>query len=448
MVDILFLGAAGTVTGSSYLVIPENGKSLLIDCGMFQGSHAIDALNNRPITIDPATVAGVILTHAHLDHCGRLPMLYSAGFRVPIYMTEATRALTELSLLDSAKVGAERDTALYTIDDVLHQIPYFTNVEYHRPFQVGNFTITMKDAGHILGSASLEVVYTSPAGKKETIIFSGDLGNTPQDIIKPTEYFDRGDTIIMESTYGDRIHPDEDPVAVLAHEIQAIEDNQATLLIPSFSLERTQELLHKIDHLKRDKKVKNETKVYLDSPMAERATEIFKQYRKLYNQELSNHVSHDDPFSFPGLVTVEKGHDSAKIKEQSGAKVIIAGSGMMTGGRILNHAIDFLPRHDTRILFVGYQAEATIGRAIMTGEKSVTIYGQHVEVNASIADTQALSSHADQPRLLNWLSKIDGAKKIILTHGEDGPRETLKSEIQKKRQSEVFTPRLDEVIRT
>jgi metallo-beta-lactamase family protein len=445
MVDILFLGAAGTVTGSSYLVIPENGKSLLIDCGMFQGGHDIDALNTRPIKLDPNTIAGVILTHAHLDHCGRLPMLYQIGLRVPIYMTEATRSLTELSLLDSAKVGAERDTALYSVDDVLHQIPYYTNVEYHRPFQVGNFTITMKDAGHILGSASLEVVYTSPGGKKETIIFSGDLGNTPQDIIMPTEFFDHGETVIMESTYGDRIHPEENPVEVLCREIQAVEDSQATLLIPSFSLERTQELLHKIDHLKRDHKVKNETQVYLDSPMAERATEIFKQFRKLYNKELSSHT--DDPFSFPGLVTVEKGHESAKIKERSGTKVIIAGSGMMTGGRILNHAIDFLPRHDTRILFVGYQAEATIGRAILSGEKSVNIYGQHVEVNASIAETQALSSHADQPRLLNWLSKIKGSSKVILTHGEDGPREVLKGEIGKAQQSEVFTPHLDEVIR-
>jgi len=440
---ITFLGAAGTVTGSSYILEGNKGEQIMVDMGMFQGHAEVEALNRREITFDVNKLTAVILTHAHLDHCGRLPLLYKAGYRGPIYMTDATRALVELSLLDSAKVAADsREGALYDLDDVVNQLPYMKLVNYHVPLSIGSFKITLFDAGHILGSASLHITNGS-----QTIAFSGDLGNSPQDLIRPTEYITNADFVVMESTYGDRLHPAEHPVEILGREIQAVEDNGGTLLIPSFSLERTQELLHKIDHLKKNNQIKAQTPVFLDSPMGAKATDIFKQFTKLYNRELAAHSSHDDPFSFPGLTTVDRGRDSQKIKDLAGAKVIIAGSGMMTGGRILNHAIDFLPRYDTRILFVGYQAEGTIGRAIMEGTKSVRVYGQHVEVNAAVSEIQGMSSHADQSQLMRWLAHIKSPQTIFLTHGEDGPRSVLRSEINREHPKMIVsTPHLDEVV--
>lgn len=440
---LTFLGAAGTVTGSSYLLESNSGEQIMIDMGMFQGSHELNALNYRPITFHPENLIGAILTHAHLDHCGRLPLLHKHKFNRKIYMTGATRDLTELSLIDTAKIGKEnREGALFETEDATALFPRFEIVDYHEPFQIGPFRVTFIDAGHILGSASLIIEID---GKR--IVFSGDLGNTPQDLIRPTEYLDEADIVIMESTYGDRIHPEEDPFIQIQKEINAIEEVHSTLLIPSFSLERTQEILHKIDHLKRNNLVNSETPVFLDSPMAERATEIFKRFTELYNKELAEHVRRDDPFDFPGLVLIENSKQSAQIRRDSGAKVIIAGSGMMTGGRILNHAIEFLPDANNRILFVGYQAEGTVGRAILEGEKEVHIYDQRVEVRAQVAETQAMSSHADQAQLLNWLGHIKGIKTLFLTHGEDNPRAILKNKIHETSpELDIQTPHLDEVI--
>ena len=308
MARIKFLGASsGIVTGSCYLLQGQN-TNLLIDFGMFQGTKDIDELNFKLPEIDVSHVNAVLLTHAHLDHCGRLPLLVKMGYKGPIYMTRATKDLTELSLEDSAKVAKENGRAiLYTPKDVETIVSQFEIFDYDENFRLGEFEITPRDAGHILGSASLEVI--DKAGK--VIVFSGDLGNTPQDLIQKTQNIKYADI----STYGDKVHPKEDSKQVLANEINKIEDTGSTLLIPAFSLERTQELLHIIHHLKLNCLVRNETQVFLDSPMAQKATKIFRMHRELFNAELNQDRVKSDPFSFPGLRFVESHQESERLNK-------------------------------------------------------------------------------------------------------------------------------------
>ncbi|OGD71390.1 hypothetical protein A3A84_03030 [Candidatus Collierbacteria bacterium RIFCSPLOWO2_01_FULL_50_23] len=453
MKRIKFLGAAGMVTGSCYWLENQDNRGLLIDLGMFQGIEEQKTFNNQTLAFSVKELEAMILTHAHLDHCGRMPLLVAAGFAGSIYMTEATRWLVELSLLDAAKVAKENDErrqtheALFSEEEVEKLLLLFRVVHYDRPFQVGSFEVTMRDAGHILGSASVEIVDKRGVGGPKKIVFSGDLGNTPQDLIKPTEPVTEADLVVMESTYGDRTHSDEDPMTVIAEEINAVEANGGTLLIPAFSLERTQEILHRIDHLKKSKKIKDETVVFLDSPMAIKATMIFKHFAELYNTELADHAKLDDPFDFPSLVLVEKGSESAKIKEIDRAKVIIAGSGMMSGGRIMHHAVDFLPLKTTRLLQVGFQAMGTLGRQIQDGQKKVKVFDHEVEIKAQIRNVTSMSAHADQPKLMNWLSKIKGVTRVFLTHGEDLPRLVLSEKIKNDLGiAEVVMPSMNQAV--
>lgn len=441
------------VTGSSYWLEDHDSHGILIDLGMFQGIEEQKAFNSQVLAFSAKNLEAMILTHAHLDHCGRMPLLVRAGFTSSIYMTEATRQLVELSLYDAAKVAKENDErrqtheALFTEEEVEKLLTHCRIVSYDRPFAIGNFEVTMRDAGHILGSASVEMVDKREGNGSKKIAFSGDLGNTPQDLIKPTEPVTRADLVVMESTYGDRTHSNEDPLKVIQEEMNAVEASGGTLLIPAFSLERTQEILHRIDHLKKNKKVKDETPVFLDSPMAIKATMIFKHFAELYNQELADHVKLDDPFDFPGLVLVEKGGESNKIKEIERAKVIIAGSGMMSGGRIMQHAIDFLPLETTRLLQVGFQAQGTVGRQIQDGAKKVKIYDQEVEIKARMREVTSMSAHADQPRLMKWLSKIEGVQKVFLTHGEELPRLVLSEKIKNDLGiTDIVLPKMNQMV--
>lgn len=415
MNKIKFLGAAGTVTGSSYQL-----DELLIDLGMFQGGHELNKLNLMRPEIETEKLKGVILTHAHLDHCGRLPWLIKMGYKGPIYMTAATSELMEIALLDAAKINDEDDNYVVEIMKLAKII------EYGQKFSVGSFECTLCDAGHILGSASVLVEKES-----KKIIFSGDLGNSPEDLLRPTQIFDSADVIVMESTYGDREHAKENPIQILQEEINAIENNGGTLLIPAFAIERSQEILHNIDHLKKDKKIKDDTMVFLDSPMATKATRVYRKYKQLYSPELTKHVQNDDPFDFPGLIVTEKAHESANISKFIGPKVIIAGSGMMTGGRVVNHAAELLPNSQNRLLIVGYQAIGTMGRKILDGE---------IAVKAHVRKSSGMSAHADQPKLISWLKNISGVKKIFLTHGEDSVRKIF---AQKIGDIDVFLPNLN-----
>lgn len=446
------MGAAGTVTGSCYALTSQAGDSILIDCGMFQGSPELDELNFQPFQFAIENLQGAVLTHAHLDHCGRLPLLLKHGFHQPIYMTAPTLDIASISLADSAKIHAsaqEEDKVLYEQKEVDAILERAKVVAYHQTFSLGSFTITMRDAGHILGSASLEIIDTSATSQLRKIIFSGDLGNTPQSLIQPTEYFPSADTVVMESTYGDRTHALEDAQTMLEKEVRLIEQSGGVLLIPAFSIERSQELLHAFHHLKLDKKISAVMPVFFDGPMATKVNEVFHQYPNLLNDEFRPEILAESGLTFPGLQVVRKPDESHQIQEVTGPKVIIAGSGMMTGGRILQHAANYLPQPSTRLLFVGYQGENTLGRQILDGQKHVTINNRSITINATISKMSALSSHADQPRLLTWLSKIQGVQKVFLTHGEDGPRTQLAGRIQQKLQiANIALPQLNQLLTT
>lgn len=434
MSKIGFFGAAGTVTGSNFVLSPEGtGPKVIIDIGMFQGVQESFALNSQALEYDPREAGGVVITHAHLDHVGRLPILIKNGYHGPIYMTEPTRMLSEITLLDAAKLQKEDNHPMYDVTDITKTISQMEVVDYRQKFQIGQFKLKLLDAGHIMGSAMVEVIDTLD-GNAEKIIFSGDLGNSPEDIVRPTEMIKEADVVVVESTYGDRTHAKETPDEVLTEEINAVEESNGTLLIPAFSVERAQELLHKLDHLKKSGKVKESTQVFLDSPMAIKATKVYKQFKDLYGKEIAEHASKDDPFDFPGLHLIESGKESQKIEGMEGAKVIIAGSGMMNGGRIIHHAQAFLPDPKNRLLVVGYQAEGTLGRRILDGQKDIRIDGVEVHISAHVRKSSGMSAHADQPKLFEWLHFIKNVKQVFLVHGEDVARQAFANIVKERTQ--------------
>ena len=425
MKKIQFLGASGGVTGSSYLLTGDN-DTVLIDLGMFQGLDDKERINFSPLAFDIRKLLAVFLTHAHLDHCGRLPLLIKAGYNGKIYTTEATKAIAQISLLDAAAIQEEEksNTILYTKRDVEKTIGAIEVVSYDKPFSLGEFTVAFRNAGHILGSASIEI-----ASGKEIIVFSGDLGNTPENLIQPTEKISKADVVVMESTYGNATHPKEDAAKVLQREMSTIESTGGVLLIPAFSIERTQEILHTLHHLFEDKKISTSLPVFLDSPMAIEVTEVFKKFPALYSKELAHDTN---PFNFSNLISTKNVAASMDIQKAYAPKIIIAGSGMMSGGRILHHLNNYISDPKTRILFVGYQATGTLGREILEGAKYITLYHKKLPVNATITKLEAFSSHADRPKLVEWLKSIQGVKKVFLTHGEDPQRETLHQSIQQE----------------
>lgn len=445
--QLKFLGAAGTVTGSSYVLTSSSGQSILIDLGMFQGTKEIEALNYQPFEYDTSQLLSAILTHAHLDHCGRLPLLVKGGFTGSIWMTNPTADLTSISLMDSAKIAREdKAHQLYNEELALDTIDRFTTTDYHKPVNIGDFTVTFYDAGHILGSASL-LIEDKSSGKK--IVFSGDIGNYPEYLVKETEMLGSADYVVMESTYGGKLHPtNEDPIEVVQTEINKAEQDKSVLLIPAFSLERTQEILHIIKHLKEVGKVSNDTPVYMDSPMAERATEVYMHYPQIFNDHIREEMKIGaGPFDFPGLWVTRSHRESQKLQRSGGPMVIIAGSGMMAGGRIVGHAAHFLTSRSNRLLLVGYQGDETLGRELLEGEREVFIDDEQVEIKASVNSTHAMSSHADQGQLMNWLSHINGVSKVFLTHGEDESRQALSEKIKSDLKiNDIYLPVLNEEV--
>ncbi len=439
MKKIQFLGASGGVTGSSYLVTGNNGDTILIDLGMFQGEDDREHINFSPLHLNVSLLKAVFVTHAHLDHCGRLPLLIKQGFNGKIYTTFATQELINISLQDAAAVAREKmGPLLYTKEEVKRICDKIEPVSYNAPFTVGSFFINFRDAGHILGSASLEISEKN----SKTLVFSGDLGNTPEDLIKPTQNLSHASFVVMESTYGDKIHSQEDVGNVLQREINEIMKTGGTLLIPAFSIERSQEIIHNIGHLKKNNKINSAIPVFLDSPMAIEVTEVFKKYPQLYNAELAQDI---DPFNFPNLILTKEVLESKAILKHKGAKVIIAGSGMMNGGRILHHISSYISSKTTRVLIVGYQAIGTLGREILNGAKQITIYNKQVAVQATVTNIESLSSHADYPKLLYWLKSMRGVEKVFLVHGEETQRATLAEKIRTETNiKEVVLPKIYE----
>lgn len=364
-------------------------------------------------------------------------------------MTKATRDLVELALFDSAKIAKmkDRDFPLYTEAEVDRLLTQIEIVEYHKPFTIQNYEINYYDAGHILGSSIIEIKDPGANDGVNTIIFSGDLGNSPQDVIRPTELISQADVVVMETTYGDKEHTKEDTLEIIQNEINIVEKISGTLLMPAFSMDRTQVILHRINHLKKEKRIGEYTPVFLDTPMGIKATMIYKQHKQLYNEEASTHVINEDIFDFTGLQLIEDQRESMKIERKPGPKIIIAGNGMVTGGRILQHAATYLPKVNSRLLLTGYQAEDTLGRDLEEGAKVININDKKIKVRASVTKIEGLSAHADQPKLLKWLSCIQGVKKVILVHGENTAREVFSDLIKKNLPiNEVLLPNANETI--
>ena len=430
--QIKFLGATRHVTGSNYLITLDNGDQYLVDCGMFQGSHVLEDMNAQPFSYDPADIKTLLITHAHLDHTGRIPKLIKEGFTGEIVATHATRDLTQIVLEDTVRLmdeEAERENTvpLYDASDVagIFNLDWHF-VEYDREVTIGTgVTARYWDAGHILGSASIQI-----RADGQTVTFSGDIGNPPAPLIDKPRPVDATDILVIESTYGGRIHePPEKRVTQLHDAIVDTLSRGGTLMIPTFAIERAQELIYEINGLIASHHIPN-IPVYLDSPMAIKATRVFKHYAVLYNRTDKQRALHEDILTFPGLTLTQTVQASKQINPVKGPKIIMAGAGMMHGGRILHHAIRYLPDDRSMLLIVGYQVEGSIGRRLLDGEKSVKIHGDIVSVHARVKAIGAYSAHADQPGLLHYIDSIAGKPNTIyITHGEYDQQQILAGKI-------------------
>ncbi len=424
--QLTFYGGVGEVTGANYL-LESGGTRIMVDCGLHQGSHYAEKQNFEDFPYDPREISAVFVTHSHLDHIGRLPQLVRGGFKGTIYSTNATKDFAELMLLDSEHILAkeaerEKRPLLYATEDVMQVRQHWEGLRYHQAVSVGPFTVELYDAGHILGSASIMV-----KAEGKAIVFSGDLGNTPSPIIKPTEKIAAADYCLIESTYGDRIHENVDKRKEQLEDV--IEDtvkSGGTLMIPTFAMERTQELLYHLHQLFKEGRVPH-VPVFIDSPLAIKVTAVYKKYESYFNPETA-HVakSGDDILNFPGLRLTLTTEQSKEINGVQPPKVVVAGSGMSNGGRILHHEQRYLPDPKSTILFIGYQAAGSLGRAILDGAKEVRIFGEAVPVRCKVANIPGYSAHADQPLLLAWLMPMRHAlKKIFVVQGEEQSSKAL-----------------------
>ncbi|MFA6593918.1 MAG: MBL fold metallo-hydrolase [Candidatus Buchananbacteria bacterium] len=449
--EISFHGAAGEVTGSCILVKTKKTK-FLVDCGMFQGTQFAREENFESWPFDPAEIDFVILTHAHVDHCGRLPKLYADGFKGKIYCTGATKELAEIILLDAAKVIKEEvrrhgGEILYRDKDVYGVVPLFWSLDYGQKQKLSpDTTVCLRDAGHILGSAIAEV-WIKEGLKSKKIVFSGDLGNPPAPIVRDTDFIDGADYIVVESTYGGRIHePAEMRSQILRQSILDSIGRGGVLMIPTFALERTQEVLYELNYLHETRQIPK-VPVYLDSPLAIDALDIYKRYTHLFDAEAKERINSGDAlFNFAGLELARTAEQSKRINRVAAPKVILAGSGMANGGRIMFHLKLYLPDNKSQLLIISYQAEGSLGRLLKDGAKRVTIDGEKVAVKAKIIAIGSYSSHADQPKLLHWLKSVDSPrpKMIFVNHGEGKSSLMLADGIRQKLGVETIIPEKDQ----
>lgn len=417
---LTFYGGVDSVTGANFLLETGNRK-ILIDCGLTQNGPNSLWMNKRKFEYDPASIDPLIITHAHIDHIGLVPRLVREGFRGEIYSTEETKDLAALLLTDALKVGKEENDSLYEIDDINKALGLWKTLPYHETRDLGDISFEFFNAGHILGSALARI--TLPNG--ETVLFTGDLGNPDSPLLQNTEKVEGSDYLVMESVYGDKWHEDK---KIRKEKLQKIIketiDRKGTLLIPVFALERSQILLNELDNLFESREVLS-VPVFLDSPLAIRITEIYEKETKQYNSRVQEELRAGDKiFRFPGLKFTAEIRDSAEINRTTGAKIILAGSGMSTAGRIVSHEKKYLPDSNTTILFVGYQAPGTLGREILEGKKKVLIDGEEVYVRAKVESIDGYSAHADSDTLMKFVEEMKNApKKIFVVMGE--PRSSI-----------------------
>ena len=454
-----FHGAAGMVTGSCHLV-EAAGRRILIDCGLLQGSRELDHENADPFGFDAAAIDCVLLTHAHLDHCGRLPLLMHRGFRGEIIATAPTRELTRLVLLDSARLQEEeahrrgrhrrrhgeepQDQPLYTLTEALNSLDLFVKpARYGEPVVLApGLQATFHEAGHILGSASI-LLEAEENGRARSVLFSGDLGGSGHALLNPPAPPGRADIVVMESTYGDRLHRSyAESVAEFDAAITATFARGGNVLIPTFALERAQELLFSIHAAVAAGRLQRSVQVFLDSPMAISATEIFSRYPESCGPAVADAIrAGDDPFHAPGLHFIHEASESMAINRIAGGAIIMAGSGMCTGGRIRHHLRHNLWRSDASVVFVGFAAKGTLARRIIDGAPSVRVFDEDIPVRAHVYTINGFSGHADQQQLLAWHAAISGVERTFLVHGEQEAMQTLAEKLGAER---VAMPRLHE----
>jgi len=478
-VRIRFLGAANTVTGSQFLLETDRAR-VLIDCGMFQGAPNDAIRNHVPLAYDPADIDAMLLTHAHLDHCGLIPHVVAAGFHGPIHATAGTVELAGLVLLDSAKLQEEfaerharfsrkhparaakedagEETALaaamaldpeatlrsqagdavtdlvaplYTTADANAAIRLFKPVDYGREIPVApGIQATFLDAGHILGSAIIRV-RVSEGGTERVIVFSGDLGRPDTPIIRDPTPVAGADYLLIESTYGGREHePAAEAIRLLGETVRETAAAKGVLLIPSFAIGRTQEIVFELDRLLAAKQIP-QLPLYLDSPMAQKATDIYRRYPGYYDAETRALIAaNDPPLDYPGAKVTASGKDSAAIRSAPRPYLVVASNGMITGGRIVQHVKELIDDPGMTLLFVGYQGQGTLGAHLQAGAKTVRIDGQELEVRCRIRSIDGFSAHADEPELLAWLAGFTTKPKtVFIVHGEPAAQAALESKI-------------------
>ncbi len=467
---ITFLGATKTVTGSNYLV-EAAGKRFLVDCGMWQGKAELEEQNKEDFNYDPAQIDFMLLTHAHIDHSGRIPKLYNEGFKGPIYAHKATCDLCALMLPDSGHIqemenewknrkrvrkGEKEVPPLYTAEEAAKCLEIFQEVQYDEIIEITkDIQVRFNDAGHMLGSSIIELWVTED-GKTTKTVFTGDLGNNDIPLLGEPTMIETADTLVMESTYGSRLHIRNDEKATMFLDIvsQTL-DNGGTVVIPSFAVGRTQEILYEINKLKdiiKDEEFKRKYKtlmkasVYVDSPLAISATEVFRENTYLFDDEVKEEIMKgDNPLEFPGLEFTRTADESKALNEDPRPSIIISASGMCEVGRIKHHLKHNLWNPKSTILFVGYQAPGTLGYNIVNGAKKVKIFGEEIAVNARVEYIEGYSGHADQQGLMNFVySFIKKPKNIFLVHGEPESQEVLKEKLETETNIPVIIPEFGE----
>ena len=455
---IKFLGADRNVTGSRFLLENDNSK-VLIDCGMYQ-ERELRIRDWEKFPIEPSSIDSVLLTHAHLDHCGYLPKLVREGFNGKIFCTPPTAEIAKIALLDAAKLqeedvaikrkrhererrkGAAPEVPLYNVEDAEKVFPLFETIHYKEKIQVTpDIQATYYDAGHILGSAMIEVTFNNN-GKEKIAIFSGDIGRWDRPILCDPTTFDKADYVFMETTYGDRLHEDKEPsVEKFQRIIIETHKRGGNIIIPTFAIERAQELLFYLSHFLRENRIPRLT-IFVDSPMAINVTEVFKNYPEYFDEETRELIKRgQSPFDFPLLRTTRTTAESKAINDIKDPCIIMAGAGMCAGGRIKHHLIKNIIRQESTVLFVGYQAKGTLGREILERPQQVRILGNVYPVRARIEKINGFSGHADRDELLRWVSGFkEDPERVFLIHGEEEASESFASLLKEKIKSNIIIP--------
>lgn len=447
---VTFLGGAGTVTGSKTL-IESNGVSILIDCGQFQGIKPLRELNWEPLPVLPSTIDFVLLTHGHLDHCGWLPRLVSQGFKGKIYCTSPTKDIAKLILLDSAKIQEEEASQanqgkyskheiaepLYTVEQAQSVLPLFRVIKPNEEVALdAEISAVFTNAGHILGACTIALNI-----EDKTLVFSGDIGRDDDVLMFAPTRPKKADYVFLESTYGNRIHPDEDAKFLLETYINNAFHEGGTVIIPSFAVERAQTIMYLIAQLKQEGKIPNGSYI-IDTPMGISVLDIFENNKKWHK------LSHEDCEAMCRQFSMISDYqDTINAIYDERSKVVIAASGMITGGRVLSYLERYIGLPQTTVLIVGYQAEGTRGRKLLDGAKEIKIRGKYYEVQAKILEIEGLSAHGDQNDLLNWLSELEQKpKKVFLVHGENQPADELRIKIQERYGYDCSVPMMGQTV--